>query len=141
MGERMSPTIRGLVFAAVAISAAGCGANFGSVYRSYETLDGEKTKSVIIDAKQRAIIAAPAHYVTPDGKNRTRDVIVCAEPSPDALSAISSNFAGSFGGVFGPSEKAEVALASSFSETASQLGERNATIQLLRDGLYRQCEA
>lgn len=32
-------------------------------------------------------------------------------------------------------------MASGFQEAANQLGLRNATIQLLRDGLYRQCEA
>ncbi len=35
----------------------------------------------------------------------------------------------------------QLALANSLSEVASQIGKRNATVTLLRDGLYRQCEA
>lgn len=127
---------RFLLIAVLALGAAGCGANFSTAYRTYEVDGASETTSIVIDAKQRAILSAPAGS---DVANRK--LILCAEPSPDALSAITSNFAGSFGGIFGPSEEVQAALAQSFSETASQLGVRNATIQLLRDGLYRQCEA
>ena len=139
----MQRILRNIFVVVLVLATAGCGANFGSIYRSFETLDREgsaKTTSILIDAKQRAILAAPMPE-DPEGFSSPRDVLVCAEPSPDALSAITSNFAGSFGGVFGPSAQAQTALASAFTETASQLGRRNATIQLLRDGLYRQCEA
>lgn len=130
---------RVLSVAVLGVALAGCGANFGSIFRSYEA-DG-KTTNVLVDAKQRAILSAPADKVEPIDKSRKRDVFHCAEPSPDALSAITSNFAGSFGGIFGPGKEVQGALAQAFSETASELGRRNATIQLLRDGLYRQCEA
>ena len=68
-------------------------------------------------------------------------VFICAEPSPDALSAISSVFSGS--GSFSIFGKAEGSggVAAALKEAAEELGSRNATIQLLRDGLYRQCEA
>lgn len=111
----------------------GCGANFTSIYRTYTPDPKTGINTAIIDAKQRAIISTPA-------KTDDRSVYLCAEPSPDALSAISSTFSSSFG--FGqPNVQAQAALAAAVQEAAAQLGIRNATIQLLRDGLYRQCEA
>ena len=128
-----------------ALALSGCGANFSTAYRTYSlegTASSERPQSIVIDAKQRAILAAPANAdAFANDSAHKRDVFVCAEPSPDALSAITSNFAASLGGVFGPGEEVQGALASAFSEVAGELGKRNATIQLLRDGLYRQCEA
>ena len=125
------------ILAAVAmLMLSGCGANFHSIYRPYDVNPSPgHTTSVLIDAKQRAIISTPQN--DPES-NRT--TFVCAEPSPDALSAISATFAGSFGSTQ-QDEKLQGALAFAVRETAKQLGTRNATIQLLRDGLYRQCEA
>jgi hypothetical protein len=140
----MRASLRFLAVAALSVALAACGANKASIFRDYEAYDsdtGERTNSVLIDAKQRAILAAPAGTAELDDKAFRRDVYLCAEPSPDALSAISSTFAGSLGGVFGPGKEVQGALAAALSETASELGKRNATIQLLRDGLYRQCEA
>ncbi|MGD1876931.1 MAG: hypothetical protein ACFB13_05450 [Kiloniellaceae bacterium] len=126
------------------ITLTGCGANFSSIYRTYQVeKPDDQANSVVIDAKQRAILSAPASgaFTSPQDYHRRRKVIVCAEPSPDALSAISSTFAASAGGLFPSGEQIQASLASALQETASQLGVRNATIQLLRDGLYRQCEA
>lgn len=75
--------------------------------------------------------------------------IVCAEPSPDLARALSnsSNFglSGALQGLQGLSPEAAVqvaaAIARSQAQTAAQLGERLATIQILRDALYRACEA
>lgn len=141
----MSGLARVLAVIGSTLVVASCGANFSTAYRTYsvEGTSGEPTRpqSIVIDAKQRAILAAPVDRNRIGAGASARDVFICAEPSPDALSAISASFAGSFGGIFGPGEEVQAALASSFSETAAQLGVRNATIQLLRDGLYRQCEA
>lgn len=85
----------------------------------------------------------------------------CAEPPPDiaialgagqgtgaALSGLPALAAGppaaAAAGAAGASPgsiDASLAAASSHSEAVAQLGERLATIQLLRDGLYRACEA
>lgn len=141
----------GLFLLAAMLSA--CGANHASIYRNPVLEPGD---SVLIDAKQRAILTAPGPKAaaTISGGSagaggqgqaaalaHAREILVCAEPSPDALSAISSTFAASLGGILPSGEQIQAALASSLSETARQLGQRNATIQLLRDGLYRQCEA
>jgi hypothetical protein len=140
----MGVITRSLAVAALSAVLAACGANRASIFRDYEAYDGDtgqRTSSVLIDAKQRAILSAPAGRAEMRDAEARRDVYLCAEPSPDALSAISSTFAGSLGGLFGPGKEVQGALASALSETASELGKRNATIQLLRDGLYRQCEA
>ena len=76
--------------------------------------------------------------------------IVCAEPSPDIAKAISeakslgSSFVGKGKGAELPAEidlKTALALSSSHAEAVAQMTNRLATIQLLRDGLYRACEA
>jgi hypothetical protein len=135
-GERI---MRGSAIATLLCAALiGCTANDTAIYHKWD-IDGEESdRSVIIDAKQRAIISVK-RFSTDNGHLPIRKF--CAEPSPDALSAISSSFATSLSvGVFGQGEGAG-ALSSSLSEAASELGRRNATIQLLRDGYYRLCEA
>ncbi|MGH8504189.1 MAG: hypothetical protein ACREVE_17370 [Gammaproteobacteria bacterium] len=97
-----------------------------------------------MDAKQRAILAVPVTHTTTNRESDQietkieRRSIVCAEPSPDALSALAAAVSGS--GLFGASKETELALAIATQEQSGQLV-RNATVQLLRDGLYRQCEA
>ena len=91
--------------------------------------------TVLIDAKQRAVISTPNKV-----PSSHRTAFVCAEPSPDALSAISASFAGGVG-LVRPDKEERIALSNAVQEAVRQLGTRNATIQLLRDGLYRQCEA
>ncbi|HTO65559.1 MAG TPA: hypothetical protein VMM15_30385 [Bradyrhizobium sp.] len=131
--------MRKLVAIAAVTFLTGCGANYTTAYRTFSPID-DGPKSALIDAKQRGILAAPGPTVI-TGKEAARKVLICAEPSPDALSAISSSLSASFGGIFPSGTNVQAALAQALSETASQLGVRNATIQLLRDGLYRQCEA
>ena len=144
MGGVMSRVIQACLIFSTVLMFGGCGANHASIYRSYSVGDTEeKSTSVLIDAKQRALLATPATKAgfSETEKHRRRDFFVCAEPSPDALSAISSTFAASAGGLFPSGAQVQAALASALEETAAELGRRNATIQLLRDGLYRQCEA
>lgn len=106
---------------------AGCG-NFDSIFRSFDTDDD----SVSIDAKQRIVIIAKK--ASPPASGAVS--MVCAEPSPDALSAMSAAMTAS-----GSYKEVSAQLAASFSETASNIGLRTQTIQLLRDGMYRACEA
>ena len=104
----------------------------------FEPYDADKT-SVSMDARQRVILSVDR--VGPDGVKRR---IVCAEPSPDTIAAAAAS-AGLSGGVSGipeaPTLAADVAGNAARSEQAAYIGARNATIQLLRDGLYRACEA
>lgn len=107
---------------------------------SYNALFGE--------ADTRMILAAPTR-IDPYGKNVPTQ-ITCAEPSPDVAKAISTAF-GAGGAVTvnvngAPGTPAQVgeaaaAVSKSRAEAIAQLGERMASIQLLRDGLFRACEA
>ncbi len=164
---------------AVTMVFAGC--STPSIFREYEIHD-DKATSILIDAKQRAILAVHSPQLAkleenssqdkdkenssqdePEGtdlseqqgqseenkseKNeqstRLRQVIVCAEPSPDALSSISNILSASIGnGISGSNDgSGNATIDQALEEIAQKLAARNATIQLLRDGLYRQCEA
>ncbi|TKB67857.1 MAG: hypothetical protein E8D52_11345 [Nitrospira sp.] len=114
----------------------GCGANFNSIYRKFETEDD----SVLIDAKQRVIAVTQSKTDLKDssGKITATETTtrLCAEPSPDALSALSAAASAS-----GSYKEISAQLAGSISEVASNIGIRTQSIQLLRDGMYRLCEA
>lgn len=80
-----------------------------------------------LDAKQRLVISG----VRPDGRR-----VICAEPSPDAIVAQASYLAAS-----ATRDAANTALGAGQSESAASIGIRTQTIQLLRDGYFRICEA
>ena len=72
--------------------------------------------------------------------------IRCAEPSPDVAKAVSNAFGGSLSAMVsglpaGVTPQVAGAVSRSHAEALAQLTERLATMQLLRDGLYRACEA
>lgn len=121
--------------AVLALVVAGCSSNWKSIFR---TADLDSGTSLITDAKQRVVINVPASGDI--GQNKPQR-IVCAEPSPDVAQAVSDaisaalevEVAGKGGGAF--------SFGRSTAEAVAQLGERLGTIQLLRDGFYRACEA
>ena len=92
-----------------------------------------KTQILSMDAKQRAII----YSTRKDPITKEEFTVTCAEPSPDALSAISANLGGSLQNGAG----AAASLTSAVAESAASIGLRTQSIQLLRDGMYRSCEA
>jgi hypothetical protein len=110
----------------MAVSVGGC-ANFTSVYRPFKTSEGA---GALIDIKQRAIITAKSD-------DAPYKVAVCAEPSPDSLSAYAAEFAAKADLPNGVATQ----LLSGFQEGAAYTGLRTQSIQLLRDSLYRICEA
>ena len=101
-----------------------------------------------VDAKQRIVasslrkVRAPenAHEYDEEGNLKKLkyidEVAICAEPSPDALSAIAASQ-----GLSLTNNNVEAALNSAFSEGASSIGLRTQSIQLMRDAMYRLCEA
>jgi hypothetical protein len=112
------------------VALTGCS---GVIFKPFDADKG----SLSMDARQRTIVSVERG--TPPDTHR----IICAEPSPDALATIAAS-GGLSGGVSGiPAVPGSVDLATSFSnaEQAAFIGARNSTIQLLRDGLYRACEA
>ncbi|WP_372000483.1 hypothetical protein P7L68_18160 [Tistrella mobilis] len=74
-------------------------------------------------------------------------VVTCSEPSPDVAKILSAGATGSLSASAEAAGKdvanADLALMASLAraEALAQLGQRLATIQLLRDGLFRACEA
>ena len=93
-------------------------------------------KAASLDAKQRVVFSQQRKDVS-DGKGGTHDVLViCAEPSPDALSAFGASLGGSIIG--GGSTKAQ--FASALAEQSASIGLRTQSIQLMRDAMYRACE-
>jgi hypothetical protein len=127
-GDSMRTLVRAALVGVLCISSSGCA--YFTHYKDRAALD---ESSYSLDAKQRVVLS-----LAPDdaGGGRTGRY-VCAEPSPDALSAIAASgaleaqVAGQGGG----------AASASLNEAVASIGLRTQTIQLLRDGLYRACEA
>lgn len=99
--------------------------------------------SVTIDANQRAIISTSRTEASDGNLSAiayTR-YIVCAEPNPDALVATAGSLSTEQEGDFGDAATIMASLFSEYEQSVNKLGNRNDTIQLLRDGLFRTCEA
>ena len=110
-----------VVIVSSAAAVVGC-ANMSTISRRTE-LPGEGI-AIHLDAPQRVVFA-------------NKDGAVCAEPSPDALQA----YAASLGASFSAPRKESAALATAFSENSASIGLRTQSITLMRDALYRICEA
>lgn len=106
------------------IGLAAC-ANLNTIARTTKLGSGDNSVSAVhLDIQQRLLIANKlGHY--------------CSEPSPDALAA----YAAAFGlGASSPASGAASAAASGQSSVAS-IGLRTQSITLMRDALFRMCEA
>ncbi|MEO1330348.1 MAG: hypothetical protein AAFW46_11855 [Pseudomonadota bacterium] len=129
--------------------------NFRVVDREPAGSERGALAGVSVDAKQRLIYAPsipvrelsdePGADGSTDFRVRRRQVL-CAEPSPDALSALASELVATARAQQGAGEgevggAASFAVSRSVNETVQQLGQRTQTIQLLRDSLFRACEA
>ncbi|WP_342063606.1 hypothetical protein Q7574_02870 [Acinetobacter pittii] len=129
-----------IVIAITSLTLSGCIANMNSVRHKFKIRD---EKSQLIDVKQRGIFISSKEERIEEmigDKKFTRiknHPIVCAEPSPDAMSAYAAEMAAK-GGSEG---KAYGELSAAMQESASFVGMRTASIQALRDYGYRICEA
>jgi len=93
---------------------------------TYQSDIGTPTTGVSMDAKQRLVLVNSV-------SSQRR---MCAEPSPDALSALGASLGASL--VTGTSTKQ---LAAALGESSASIGLRTTSIQLMRDAMYRACEA
>lgn len=136
----------GLAITALVVAVTGCSnSDFRAEHRSLAT-----SEVLATDAGARLVTATPiVGGVDNTGRFRPHQVN-CAEPSPDVAKAIQAAFSSGVSvDVSGqpantPAEmQAKLAntVAVSRSEALAQLTERLPTIQLLRDGLFRACEA
>lgn len=127
MKTRLTLTTLALV---VSLLTVGC--------NTFKATDGY---SQLLDVQKRAILVGGNEtIVTPKESGTIKtitNVKICAEPSPDAMSA-SAFEAAAKGGV--PS-KVSVELSTALQESAAFVGLRTTSIQLLRDFGYRLCEA
>ena len=111
------------------VMLGGCG---GGGAKTFKEFNIDKGNSIAIDATTRVIL------VTQKGGETHDQFVVCGEPSPDAIVASFGAEATVKGSApQGPS----VDAGGNISQTAKSIAVRTATIQLLRDGLYRACEA
>lgn len=120
--------LKRIAMAVLAISMpalSGC----QTVIHKSENVGGVRTLS--IDAKQRMLL------VTDRGGRLHNEMVACAEPSPDALAAQAAALSASGA----KPEVISAALSASRSESAASIGLRTQTIQILRDGYFRICEA
>ncbi|MDF1720036.1 MAG: hypothetical protein P1U65_05130 [Minwuia sp.] len=115
---------------ALVVTVSACG-NLESIHRTTGTQD-DAYKLAFVDAKQRAIVV---------NKKSNSDLRICAEPSPDALASVAASFSGSLTGSSAASESLAAAVTNSLSGSAASIGLRTQSIQLMRDALYRLCEA
>lgn len=104
-------------------------AEFSSINRDFNITNNP---SKLIDAKQRTILVS--NHLDPSGNTKP---IVCAEPSPDALTVLAAGFAAQGQASSGDGGS----LAASIAESGGSIGLRTQSIQLLRDGFYRLCES
>jgi hypothetical protein len=122
------------VLLAVAVLAAGC----DSTIHRQSNIGGVDTLS--LDAKQRLMLVG-------NRAGYKDDRVTCTEPSPDALVARAAVLAAS-GSLARPGTPATGdettvggGVSGGTSETAASIGFRDHTVQMLRDGYFRLCEA
>lgn len=123
---------------ALGLLLSACATQPGGIKNTLDIKGGEST---LIDARQRAILNIPVAD-SPRPGLITPQRVVCAEPSPDVALAIAQSFGfglSILGGGAGP--QGSGAVSGSTSEGIAQLAERTQSIQLLRDQMYRTCEA
>ncbi len=93
-------------------------------------------KSITTGARQRVILNHDPNLMTRPGLV-TPSRIVCTEPSPDVAAAV----ANSFGAAISVLGKGSGSISGETIEGIAQLAERTASIQLLRERMFRACEA
>lgn len=123
-GMMNSPAAKTL---AVVLAAAATGCS-GEIHR-VSTLSPGQVLS--IDARQRLVLVG----------ERNGQTIYCAEPSPDAIVARASYAAAQANATTPQGTNAGGGVGVATNEAVGSIGLRTQTIQLLRDGYYRVCEA
>lgn len=110
----------------VAAMASGC-----AQLTHFKSDLGEPSTGVSVDIKQRMV------FKNRDASTTNSWPRICAEPSPDALSSLGASLGASFLRPSGTNAQ----LGSAISESAAFVGLRTQSIQLMRDAMYRACEA
>lgn len=123
----------------VVIGLSGCG-NWNTLYRQ-PSFSQSPADSVITDINARLLLAIPNTESRKETTSRIfrnkPSTIVCAEPSPDALTTYAAN------ATVGKNvaEKISINGSAAYNSAGLYVGNRTQTIQLIRDQMYRLCEA
>lgn len=120
---------RGVAAVVAAVVVSGCNATM------FDTFDVDRGTSRVLAPDQRVLITKTVAIKGKHGETETVRM-VCAEPSPDAISARGASIAGA-GTAIGSANVA----ASISAEAAAAIGLRTASVNLIRDLGYRICEA
>ena len=115
------------------LGLTACGGAPDAVFKQAEFTDGQ---IIATDSRLRIVNNTAISATSIPGEVDPQQII-CAEPSPDVATSI----ANSFGGGLNVLGYGNAALTASHVEGLVQLGERTATIQLLRDKMYQTCLA
>lgn len=99
-------------------------------------ISSDQTSFLVTDARQRIVAETSLGPFSRPGLVDPGQ-IVCSEPSPDVASAVATSFSGALS-VLG---KGSGSVSTGLIESMSQLVERTASIQLLRDKMYQTCLA
>ncbi|OOG39900.1 hypothetical protein B0B52_14895 [Polaromonas sp. A23] len=122
-----------MFFLLASIATAGCATSPSEIFRTFKLNDGD---SVATGARERIVTNHRPSFPERYGQI-VPQVVVCTEPSPDVAGSIANSFG--FGvSVFG---QGSGSLSGAQIESLLQLSERTVSTQLLRDQMYRACEA
>lgn len=134
-------SIHALLWTGLAFGVAACTGPTGQVDKVVAFQEG---KALLTSADVRMVTKIKPGVGSRPGQV-TPEALVCAEPSPDLARALSNstNFglSASVQGLEGLDPKVAASIAQAQAQAVGQLGERLATVQILRDALYRACEA
>ena len=120
------------------VALSGC-AKLKSIYRTVDLNVDGGGPSLVMDAAQRLVTNVDIVNNSVPGQVVPKR-IVCAEPSPDIALAFSNATKAAIAQTTASTSNS-ASLSVNTAQSFGQLGERLATIQLLRDIAYRNCEA
>ncbi|KAA5803886.1 hypothetical protein F1654_08805 [Alkalicaulis satelles] len=133
--KRIKHTVLAVV---IALSTSAC-ANLSTVYRAPDLTGAEnrtllqpRARSLVLDANQSVVLQGTPRKG--DKENHTYNVF-CAQPSPDAITAVAAS-----GGLNAAFRDISAETAFALGQTTASIGLRTQSIQLLRDHSYRLCE-
>jgi hypothetical protein len=112
-----------------------------SIFRDQDFTNAGRAGYLVTDAKQRVVFNVPNNRAPAPADKTAQDRIVCAEPSPDVSQALSEALKLALAVKVETQGEGSLGVDRSFSHSIAQLGERLAVIQLLRDKMFRACEA
>jgi len=133
-------SVRGIVGVLLATGMSGCGVQHftePTTNPSIEKNFGKGYSSLVTTADRRIVISS-------NSKHTRVPQMVCAEPSPDAISSIAASFGaqaeGSNTDAAGNKQSISAAFARGVATSAGALARRSQGVQFFRDGVFALCQ-